>query len=75
MDFAPAFQKLQQLFSTNTWRSWRTFGMSGGMIPWNDGHGWEVSEAGRKMVDIGAFQPGGRGVYLKQVSNNLLNYY
>ena len=48
--------------------------MSGGMIPWNDGHGWEVSEAGRKKVDIGAFQPGRRGVYLKQVSNNILNY-
>ncbi|MEG4334314.1 glycoside hydrolase family 2 TIM barrel-domain containing protein [Microcoleus sp. AT9_A2] len=75
LDFAPAFQKLQQLFSTNTWRSWRTFGMSGGMIPWNDGHGWELSEAGRKKVDIGAFKPGRRGVYLKQVSNNLLNYY
>ncbi|WP_445247782.1 glycoside hydrolase family 2 protein [Microcoleus sp. OTE_8_concoct_300] len=74
LDFAPAFQKLQQLFSTNTWRSWRTFGMSGGMIPWNDGHGWEVSEAGRKKVDIGAFQPGRRGVYLKQVSNHRLNY-
>ncbi|MEG4232346.1 glycoside hydrolase family 2 TIM barrel-domain containing protein [Microcoleus sp. Pol11C3] len=74
LDFAPAFQKLQQLFSTNTWRSWRTFGISGGMIPWNDGHGWEISEAGRKKVDMGAFQPGSRGVYLKQVSNNLLNY-
>jgi len=74
LDFAPAFQKLQQLFSTNTWRSWRTFGMSGGMIPWSDGHGWEVSEAGRKKVDIGAFQPGRRGVYLKQVSNHHLNY-
>ena len=74
LDFAPAFQKLQQLFITNTWRSWRTFGMSGGMIPWNDGHGWEVSEAGKKKVDIGAFQPGRRGVYLKQVSNQSLNY-
>jgi beta-galactosidase len=74
LDFAPAFQKLQQLFSTNTWRSWRTFGMSGGMIPWNDGHGWEVSEAGRKKVDIGGFQPGRRGVYLKQVSNHRWNY-
>ena len=74
LDFAPAFQKLQQLFSTNTWRSWRTFGMSGGMIPWNDGHGWEISDAGRTRVDIGAFQPGRRGVYLKQVSNNLVNY-
>jgi beta-galactosidase len=75
LDFAPAFQKLQQLFSTNTWRSWRTFGMSGGMIPWNEGHGWEVSDAGRAKVDIGAFQPGRRGVYLKQVSKNLLHYW
>src|SRR4028118_491127 len=74
LDFAPAFQKLQQLFSTNTWRSWRTFGMSGGVIPVNNGHGWEVSEAGRKKVDIGAFQAGRRGVYLKQVSNQSLNY-
>jgi len=75
LDFAPAFQKLQQLFSTNTWRSWRTFGMSGGMIPWHEGHGWEVSDAGRAKVDIGAFQPGRRGVYLKQVSKNLLHYW
>ncbi|MFB8794868.1 MAG: beta-galactosidase [Microcoleus sp.] len=74
LDFAPAFQKLQHLFSTNTWRSWRTFGMSGGMIPWNDGHGWEVSDAGKIKVDIGPFQPGRRGVYLKQVSNNLLHH-
>jgi beta-galactosidase len=74
LDFAPAFQKLQELFSTNTWRSWRTFGMSGGMIPWSDGHGWSISEAGRKKVDMGAFQPGRRGVYLKQVSNHRLNY-
>ena len=75
LDFAPAFQKLQQLFSTNTWRSWRTFGMSGGMIPWSDGHGWEVSDAGKNKVDIGGFQSGRRGVYLKQVSNNLLHYF
>jgi beta-galactosidase len=75
LDFAPAFQKLQQLFSTNTWRSWRTFGMSGGMIPWHEGHGWEVSDAGRAKVDIGAFQPGRRGVYFKQVAKNLLHYW
>lgn len=72
LDFAPAFQKLQQLFNTNTWRSWRTFGMSGGMIPWSDGHGWQVSDAGKTKVDIGEFQPGRRGVYLKQVSKKML---
>ncbi|MEG3974264.1 glycoside hydrolase family 2 TIM barrel-domain containing protein [Microcoleus sp. herbarium8] len=74
LDFAPAFQKLQQLFSTNTWRSWRTFGMSGGMIPWSEGHGWQVSDAGKTKVDIGEFQPGRRGVYLKQLSKKMLYY-
>lgn len=71
LNFAPAFQKLQELFSTNTWRSWRTFGMTGGMIPWNLGHGWQVSDRGREKVDLGAFTPGQRGPYLKQVPKSL----
>jgi len=71
LNFAPAFQKLQKLFSTNIWRSWRTFGMTGGMIPWNQGHGWEVADAGREKVDLGAFEPGQRGPYLKQVPKSL----
>ncbi len=48
--------------------------MTGGMIPWQDGHGWEVSEAGKKKVDLGVFEPGHRGVYLKQASKNLWDY-
>jgi beta-galactosidase len=31
----PLFQKLQELFIRNTWRSWRTWGISGGMVPWH----------------------------------------
>lgn len=30
----PAFQELQALYIRNTWRSWRTWGISGGMVPW-----------------------------------------
>ncbi|MBW4679627.1 MAG: beta-galactosidase [Microcoleus vaginatus WJT46-NPBG5] len=71
LDFAPAFQKLQQLFITNTWRSWRTFGITGGMIPWNNGHGWQVSEGGKQTVDLGPFKPGRRGPYLQQVPKSL----
>jgi beta-galactosidase len=37
-DYAPAWLKLQNLFITNTWRSWRTMGMTGGMIPWDGGY-------------------------------------
>lgn len=71
LDFAPAFQKLQQLFSTNTWRSWRTFGMSGGMIPWSEGHGWQTSQAGKEKVNLPTFKDGDRGVPLTQVSKHL----
>ncbi|MCU0515874.1 MAG: beta-galactosidase [Oscillatoria sp. Prado101] len=71
LDFAPAFQKLQELFSTNTWRSWRTFGITGGMVPWSSGHGWQVSDAGRQTVDIGPFKPDRRGVYLPKVRKSL----
>lgn len=56
INYAPAFQKLQQLFSTNTWRSWRTFGITGGMVPWNNGHGWEISEEGKKPMKIAVSQ-------------------
>ncbi len=53
LDFSPAFQQLQKLFVTNTWRSWRTYGITGGMLPWNDGHGWELTEVGKKVVEGG----------------------
>jgi beta-galactosidase len=75
LNFAPAFQKLQELFSTNTWRSWRTFGITGGMIPWNNGHGWQVSDAGRQTVDLGPLQPDRRGVYLQKVPKSLWHYF
>ena len=43
----PAFLKLQALFLRNTWRSWRTQGMSGGMIPWDRGY---ISFDGQQTV-------------------------
>lgn len=60
LDAAPALQELECLFIRNTWRSWRAFGMSGGMIPWNHAHGWVrgpgdgmrgIRPAGRALVD------------------------
>jgi beta-galactosidase len=30
----PSFQLIQALFIRNTWRSWRTWGITGGMVPW-----------------------------------------
>lgn len=50
-DFAPAFQELVALFNANTWRSWRTIGVTGGMIPWANGHGFQPNHAPRKLDD------------------------
>jgi beta-galactosidase len=36
--FSLAFQELQALFLRDTWRSWRTWGITGGMIPWDNGY-------------------------------------
>ena len=71
VDFCPAYQQLQALFNRNTYRSWRTWGISGGMIPWDYGYGWDVfwnERRRRKVPDVvepmGPFQPGTRGVYV-----------
>lgn len=50
---SPAFQKVEALFNRNTWRSWRTVGVTGGMVPW-ERHGWkgkELTESGRALVE------------------------
>ncbi|HEY9807822.1 MAG TPA: sugar-binding domain-containing protein [Halomicronema sp.] len=75
LDFAPAFQKVLQLFNTNTWRSWRTMGITGGMNPWNDGHGWQVSEAGKQKQSLEPFVAGQRGVYLPQLPKQFITKF
>ncbi|HEY0007187.1 MAG TPA: hypothetical protein VGB55_00555, partial [Tepidisphaeraceae bacterium] len=37
-DFSPSWMQVQDLFIRNTWRSWRTMGMTGGMVPWDRGY-------------------------------------
>ena len=46
-DYAPSWLKLQDLFITNTWRSWRTMGITGGMVPWDRGY---VKQDGKPTV-------------------------
>jgi beta-galactosidase len=51
-DYSPSWLKLQDLFITNTWRSWRTMGMTGGMIPWDGGYvklNGEITPAGKAL--------------------------
>jgi len=72
LDFSPASQMLQQLFVTNTWRSWRATDITGGMVPWSAAHGWEGGTAA--SVDAPPFQPGRRGTYEPKLSQSLLFY-
>ncbi|HAT10440.1 MAG TPA: beta-galactosidase [Planctomycetes bacterium] len=60
LDASPAFQKLHEVFLTNTWRSWRTWGITGGMIPWSNAHGYEA-KLGRTAQ--AAWTPGRRGTF------------
>jgi beta-galactosidase len=67
IDSAPPFQMLQELFSTNTWRSWRTWGISGGIIPWSNGHGWSRGpKSDRKQQNV--WTPGMRGAFYPETT-------
>jgi len=59
-------QKIQSLFVRNTWRSWRAWGMSGGMIPWEYACGWTGLKGAKPFV-AAPFKPGRMGVYRKSV--------
>ena len=69
-EYEPAFQKLQALFIRNTWRSWRTTGIAGGMIPWMNGYGWRAA-SGDPMA-LGPFVPGRRGTHLDRAARALV---
>ncbi len=51
-DFSPSWMQLQDLFIRNTWRSWRTMGITGGMVPWDEGYvrlNGQLTPAGKAM--------------------------
>lgn len=63
---APALEQLYALFITNTFRSWRTWGLSGGMVPWDLPNFWTVEP--RPNVTLPPFKPGTRGTYKATMS-------
>lgn len=60
------FQQLLSIFNRNTWRSWRSMGITGGMLPWGLGHGFLRTEPAlsEKMIESEPWQPGTRGPFL-----------
>jgi len=67
--FAPSAMGLQDIFIQNTWRSWRTYGISGGMIAWENATGWIPKEGESKLPP---FKPGQRGWYMNKQGNSIL---
>ncbi len=70
--YASAHQKFQTLFVRNTYRSWRMWGISGGMTPWDMGWGWDEYENKRRSDNAAfppltqkppTFKPGDRGTF------------
>jgi len=69
----PAFQKYQELFIKNTWQSWRTFGISGGMVPWSMAHGWDINPKGYEKIKLADDYKGRKGTYYETVERYKLN--
>jgi len=78
----PQAQELLSLFHRDTWRSWRTWGISGGMFAWEYGAAWAYYNFCRgginpkrksEIVQLGEFTPGRRGVYVPKLTGN--TYY
>lgn len=67
------FNRLQALFQTNTWRTWRTWGVTGGLLPWANGHGWLRDE--QPSDPLPAFVAGRRGAWRPQAPRSLTNFF
>ncbi len=71
-----AYQKIQVLFNENSFRSWRAYGMTGGVNPWSFQNHTHNAISWRKNQDnmsLGPFKPGTRGKYRPEISRGL--YY
>ncbi|MFW5839184.1 MAG: sugar-binding domain-containing protein [Planctomycetota bacterium] len=67
-----AFQAMVAEHTRRLWRSIRTWGLSGGALPWNSGHALVELTAANELVDAPAFEPGRRGSYWPRVQRGLL---
>ncbi len=67
-----AFQEMIADHTTRLWRSIRTYGLSGGALPWNSGHALIDLPAARQQVTVQPFKPGRRGSYWPKVAKGLL---
>jgi len=67
-------QDLQSLLIRNTWRSWRTAGLTGGMVPWNMNQQIWYESGARLEIPQAEFKPGSRGVWKPTLRQTDLGY-
>ncbi len=71
----PAFQLIQALFIRNTWRSWRTWGMTGGMVPWEmEPQLWRRNRAISDQTVKVSWTEGKRGAYFEELPRWAMRY-
>lgn len=68
----PLFQELSEANTRRIWRSWRTWGISGGMIPWDGGYASRRLASGSEQVALN-WKPGDRGTRLSYTTADLLD--
>lgn len=68
--YTPAFQSLLELFVRNTYRSWRTMGMTAGILPWAYAHGWRIDTF--NSTTNFTFHPGQRGTFYSTFQNKYI---
>ncbi|HEV7298473.1 MAG TPA: hypothetical protein VGN72_03845 [Tepidisphaeraceae bacterium] len=76
INHGPVTNRIQSLFIKETWRSWRALGVTGGLVPWDDAHGFDHSgDAGQRLVEVAPPAPGQRGSWPQAVKARFLNPY
>lgn len=77
MNRSASFQKLLDLFITNTFRSWRTWGMTAGINPWSiNVTGWKIDSWRENLDNIPLErEPGMRGNMRSEISKSLWHNY
>lgn len=67
IDAEPALIHQVALHNGPTWRHWRTWGITGGMIPWANGHGFTRTDDANREIELPPFVPGERGPHANRV--------
>ncbi len=66
-------QLMGELWIPNTWRTWRAYGLTGGLIPWAMADGWKTT-GGHQMVPHMTFKPGERGPFFASIHEREKNW-